>query len=1246
MRASTVGLEKKRPLYPNLRVVTEDYENDCYLVAPSRAATSLSFDMLTAFRKSKGEWSSRPRVSLMRLRPPNSVEFTEGQAANHPGLAKSKSAAGPRPKKTVHSFNAELAIRPLTTAFTPANSEQRRPPTGVRGRTKEAKRAREDDRPPPIIASLAGDIRRGHILEECTYPGESETLVMRRNESSLRHPEAYARWVGSIRRAMQEMALHTKYSEHVQAIRSKSNAAFHDELHMLSEDVFSSVQLQLDYVRSEVAGLFFGGGIHVVSGASAFEGFVAKYGQRKAELAMLRKHLFDEHWNLKDTPDLKCDAGANGLKVWINGLVLKRFSLRHNAHVQRAMTPFFGALKNSLGQVTRAVYCMFNVKVYRALLPVFDYEKAILVVSEDWDIDSGSTQDDPKPFIHEQQFFTSLFELADNWCEEPSVSKMVAWLHKLRIALFDYEDKLLNDEFIVHDERFWFDGVDTTSASLAQILHDLDSQGTRNVMFRAIQSQQMQDTRYRASKPRVGGMVSRPKAGYRSIAKGRAESESLAQRPQSREAFNINVGGRRVSLIQTYKDGESPLHSYLNDLRIPNVWAAELKALADAHLQQAAKEHGFDVRGMQDGHGDQITDLIEGEGEGWSDSDNDDDGGERSRTPAQVYLLPEESENMNAVDENSLAQAYETAFYEQGDFYNDVGVYQDTEEVGLTLAPEFFDDLGEAGDVGKLRRLHEIIYGRAKTPSDIVGLHARLEISDDVDASCTHGHQVSTLEASQPEACTMHSRWAKVGKPSRKEWARFKLARFKEREIAHNKKRSGRSLALQSYFKDKELEQNLGQLKSFAEREEEKAERRRQASVAKYQSKRMGILNRGKAEIAKRLQEIAEVLDGGSTVQGLYHGAAPLSRGAILPKAGHDFPSSDTQEQMEATIDVPKIVESRLARMGLITPAQQRHSSRPETSSSGHHTPGSYTPGAHTPGSHTPGSPRTPLRLSTASGVGALYLIDERHADDEPVLGWSSGMPAPVSTPVYSVSTADSSAVSMPTIGAGGAWKRIGTPSPTFKPTSPSFAPPVFSPSLVPLKEGSERNKGRHVSSGSSETKMISREEFDQRKKLLSAGSALDAFAASKGFSVSRGLDKPSRSSKCDATHVRPDERSMQRETGVHDGLGMWEQPDNDSYPTIDRELLSSAPPSSGPWPKKSLTWRPGMRTPSMLAFQDRQKQFQMDWDTFRELRAEVDGDTSDDEVNHLPKLALREKTSKPRPRTKPKSRGGSKGGK
>ena len=171
---------------------------------------------------------------------------------------------------------------------------------------------------------------------------------------------------------------------------------------------------------------------------------------------MRRKHLFDEHWNLKDTPDLKCDAGANGLKVWINGLVLKRFSLRHNAHVQRAMTPFFGALKNSLGQVTRAVYCMFNVKVYRALLPVFDYEKAILVVSEDWDIDSGSTQDDPKPFIHEQQFFTSLFELADNWCEEPSVSKMVAWLHKLRIALFDYEDKLLNDEFIVHDERFWF----------------------------------------------------------------------------------------------------------------------------------------------------------------------------------------------------------------------------------------------------------------------------------------------------------------------------------------------------------------------------------------------------------------------------------------------------------------------------------------------------------------------------------------------------------------------------------------------------------------------------------------------------------------------------------------------------------------------------------------------------------------------------------------------------------------------
>ena len=109
------------------------------------------------------------------------------------------------------------------------------------------------------------------------------------------------------------------------------------------------------------------------------QGFPAKYGQRKLELAMLRKHLANEHWNLKDTVDLDCSAGAAGFAVWINGLAIKRFSLRHNAEVQRAIFPFFNALRNPLGQVTKRQYLTFNVKVFRALLPVFDIQNAILL---------------------------------------------------------------------------------------------------------------------------------------------------------------------------------------------------------------------------------------------------------------------------------------------------------------------------------------------------------------------------------------------------------------------------------------------------------------------------------------------------------------------------------------------------------------------------------------------------------------------------------------------------------------------------------------------------------------------------------------------------------------------------------------------------------------------------------------------------------------------------------------------------
>ena len=78
--AAPDGLGQRR-LYPRLKVVTEDYERDCYLVTPSRAAASKSFELLAAFRKAGGEWmpgrtASRwavpraPSAPSTPLRPP------------------------------------------------------------------------------------------------------------------------------------------------------------------------------------------------------------------------------------------------------------------------------------------------------------------------------------------------------------------------------------------------------------------------------------------------------------------------------------------------------------------------------------------------------------------------------------------------------------------------------------------------------------------------------------------------------------------------------------------------------------------------------------------------------------------------------------------------------------------------------------------------------------------------------------------------------------------------------------------------------------------------------------------------------------------------------------------------------------------------------------------------------------------------------------------------------------------------
>lgn len=730
------NVHQARLLYPNINVVTEDFDRDCYIVEPAKAASSKSFEILSTFRKTKGEWKpSRPPsrfsdlcvridvlmqrvvlVSLLSLSPCrlvslNSIEFAEDKLCDK--FSGSKTTIGStRPRRrSLDDSNVDFDIRPITvvrsqalkisvkgnaaSAAPPASltlslylSDIPRPPTSVCGRAhshrnrKETKRDKVKEVQLPAVHPVHEDF--GKLLEKgllnCSFPGETETLVMQRNEGSLRHPETYARWLGQLRQVKREMDLRAAAATNSSASSFKHSSAgqFHAQLSMLSHDVLNAVQLNLDHLRSEIAELSAGSAMRVVGGASAVDGFAAKYGQRKLELAMLRKHLFEEQWTILDVPGLNCNAGATGFNVWINGLTVKRLSLRNDAHIKRAIVPFFNALKNGLGLVSRQLYVSFNSKVFRALLPVFDVQESILLSEAEWRIDSGKVEVE-KQFLNEHQFFTSLFELADNWCENPDVSQMVTWLNKLRVTLFDNQGRLFPDKDITHDERFWFDGIDPLVPSFTHKLQALQNRGTRNIMFDTIQMQlEQQANKNKRSTMTAANAATRPKAANLSVTDPRKradDDDAPHRRPSSREAFNIDVGGKILSLIETLTPGDDDsLKSYLNDVRIPNVWAAELKALAAAYIEQASKEHGT------------ASDAFPVTSAGIVEHD-----GVRSKSPAQVYALPQDDNEEYFVDDQHLP-------------FDDDGGLHDHDEPRLLLPPFFFDDGEQVGDVRKLHR--------------------------------------------------------------------------------------------------------------------------------------------------------------------------------------------------------------------------------------------------------------------------------------------------------------------------------------------------------------------------------------------------------------------------------------------------------------------------------------------------------------------------------------------------------------
>jgi hypothetical protein len=211
---------------------------------------------------------------------------------------------------------------------------------------------------------------------------------------------------------------------------------------------------------------------------------------------------------------------------------------------------------------------------------------------------------------------------------------------------------------------------------------------------------------------------------------------------------------------------------------------------------------------------------------------------------------------------------------------------------------------------------------------------------------------------------------------------------------------------------------------------------------------------------------------------------------------------------------------------------------------------------------------------------GSLQLIDENRVNDEPVLGWSSGLPAPVSTPsndgaggYLTVDTASPMPATnrSPLLGSGNTWSSSNTwtrvPTP-----NPSMANPSFSPALTPLEAVQEHGQGeiRIMPSRESTGEIrIMKSRDANRKSLNSAGSQLDTLIARGSTAMGRGKTGSSRGTTGDAA----------READSN-SLGGWESQEREESPVRVGE--SSTPPASPRSMRRRAVREKGTELPQM----------------------------------------------------------------
>jgi hypothetical protein len=156
--------------------------------------------------------------------------------------------------------------------------------------------------------------------------------------------------------------------------------------------------------------------------------------QQQAEREIADKNIITERTSTHGLLDYKNEGNKSMYKI--ENLMARKDLLRH-PEIRLACDEFWQLVdlaKTESGTLTKSSYMVMNLKLHLALVPDVDMEEAKMSAELDWNTDTNGTGE-----LDHDQFFASMFELADTWVEEIDGMEYAAFLRRLFFTIIDTE---------------------------------------------------------------------------------------------------------------------------------------------------------------------------------------------------------------------------------------------------------------------------------------------------------------------------------------------------------------------------------------------------------------------------------------------------------------------------------------------------------------------------------------------------------------------------------------------------------------------------------------------------------------------------------------------------------------------------------------------------------------------------------------------------------------------------------------